>query len=743
MAASAQRRHLYLKISSSLDNTELEDFRRYVAITKCLLPLGRIIRDEAVEICRKLQRLGKLEKGDLSHLSDALLHIGRIDLAEEVNITAAFENEASVYDSGIDDVTRIKRKRKSPSGSKFRGQSVSTSTSDKVLKTNGKRLRSRSRGKSTSSTKERKQSAGTSALPDEISRRPASRSGRRQSSLPLELKSPTDDVSHHFDFVSRKVGSTWSDLARKLGFDHNETDEIRDQHRDHRRRCLEVLNRWKDKKGKDATLKRLKTALTYIGGKNIADILEEDVSSHFDLVSKNIGRGWDGLARKLGFDHNETDEIRDQHRDHRRRCLEVLNKWRDKKGKAATLKRLKTALKYIDRKDVADILEGQQKYAAALPTHKVLKAGSTVEEEDVKIEFPPGSVAEDTFVSVEIDRMPNDHPAAATFAAVTPLLMVTKSEFLKPVKITLPWCWHADGGLGTAVLVCDKNNWSFLETEIEETPDGVVIEVSHFSRLLTFKPHLPGAAAIVDALKSSLTLWNSASESAYIIIDPVITTVDDSRVELLCIPRLHDQDDPFNSEGSGQKERRMIPVRMKKGEKIFLEFSEDKEVVPKPGYIPEFGIYFVHPSRDSGHNRNRTARGGIKMCCTGFCIDLLKELARDVMFSYDLYLVPDNKHGKYEKGKWTGCIGELVKDDVSSHFNFVSRKVGSAWDDLARELGFDHNETDEIRDQHKVHRRRCLEVLTRWGDKKGKAATSKRLETALKKIGKRAVADML
>eukprot|EP00058_Branchiostoma_floridae_P022657 XP_002608147.1 hypothetical protein BRAFLDRAFT_91374 [Branchiostoma floridae] len=58
---------------------------------------------------------------------------------------------------------------------------------------------------------------------------------------------------------------------------------------------------------------------------------------------------------------------------------------------------------------------------------------------------------------------------------------------------------------------------------------------------------------------------------------------------------------------------------------------------------------------------NRTARGGIKMCCTGFCIDLLKELARDVMFSYDLYLVPDNKHGKYEKGKWTGCIGELVK----------------------------------------------------------------------------------
>ncbi|OCT60655.1 glutamate receptor ionotropic, NMDA 2C [Xenopus laevis] len=48
-----------------------------------------------------------------------------------------------------------------------------------------------------------------------------------------------------------------------------------------------------------------------------------------------------------------------------------------------------------------------------------------------------------------------------------------------------------------------------------------------------------------------------------------------------------------------------------------------------------------------------------KLCCKGFCIDILKKLARTVKFSYDLYLVTNGKHGKLVRGMWNGMIGEV------------------------------------------------------------------------------------
>uniref|UniRef100_A0A2K6QQF3 Glutamate receptor n=1 Tax=Rhinopithecus roxellana TaxID=61622 RepID=A0A2K6QQF3_RHIRO len=48
-----------------------------------------------------------------------------------------------------------------------------------------------------------------------------------------------------------------------------------------------------------------------------------------------------------------------------------------------------------------------------------------------------------------------------------------------------------------------------------------------------------------------------------------------------------------------------------------------------------------------------------KLCCKGFCIDILKKLARVVKFSYDLYLVTNGKHGKRVRGVWNGMIGEV------------------------------------------------------------------------------------
>uniref|UniRef100_A0AAY4A6J7 Glutamate receptor n=1 Tax=Denticeps clupeoides TaxID=299321 RepID=A0AAY4A6J7_9TELE len=50
----------------------------------------------------------------------------------------------------------------------------------------------------------------------------------------------------------------------------------------------------------------------------------------------------------------------------------------------------------------------------------------------------------------------------------------------------------------------------------------------------------------------------------------------------------------------------------------------------------------------------------LKQCCKGFCIDILKRLARIVGFTYDLYLVTNGKHGKKIDGVWNGMVGEVV-----------------------------------------------------------------------------------
>lgn len=59
---------------------------------------------------------------------------------------------------------------------------------------------------------------------------------------------------------------------------------------------------------------------------------------------------------------------------------------------------------------------------------------------------------------------------------------------------------------------------------------------------------------------------------------------------------------------------------------------------------------------------NSTSGGAyIKQCCKGFCIDILKKIARNVKFTYDLYLVTNGKHGKKINNVWNGMVGEVLK----------------------------------------------------------------------------------
>eukprot|EP00058_Branchiostoma_floridae_P017154 XP_002602642.1 hypothetical protein BRAFLDRAFT_81923 [Branchiostoma floridae] len=83
------------------------------------------------------------------------------------------------------------------------------------------------------------------------------------------------DIRKCVDMVSKNVRSSWDDLARQLGFDHEEIEEIRDLRGDHRRRCIVVLDRWIDKHGDDATMEDLSEALVQTGKKDVADKLKK------------------------------------------------------------------------------------------------------------------------------------------------------------------------------------------------------------------------------------------------------------------------------------------------------------------------------------------------------------------------------------------------------------------------------------------------------------------------------------
>ncbi len=67
-------------------------------------------------------------------------------------------------------------------------------------------------------------------------------------------------------------------------------------------------------------------------------------------------------------------------------------------------------------------------------------------------------------------------------------------------------------------------------------------------------------------------------------------------------------------------------------------------------------MFLLCSHRIVGHTEPYT-----KLCCKGFCIDILKKLSRNIKFSYDLYLVTNGKHGKLVRGIWNGMIGEVRK----------------------------------------------------------------------------------
>lgn len=68
---------------------------------------------------------------------------------------------------------------------------------------------------------------------------------------------------------------------------------------------------------------------------------------------------------------------------------------------------------------------------------------------------------------------------------------------------------------------------------------------------------------------------------------------------------------------------------------------------------------------------SKKTEGG-RISYSGFCIDLLDELAKILKFTYDIYVSPDGKYGfETENGNWNGMIGELLNEVFKYFFLYV------------------------------------------------------------------------
>ncbi|KAI8513110.1 hypothetical protein Bbelb_097490 [Branchiostoma belcheri] len=90
-----------------------------------------------------------------------------------------------------------------------------------------------------------------------------------------------------------------------------------------------------------------------------------NVQKYVDKVISGVSYKWDNLARKLGFSENKIKGIRTDQPDQDHRCREVLNRWRNREGREATLQVLKQALIDIDERATAESLEGSPRASSS------------------------------------------------------------------------------------------------------------------------------------------------------------------------------------------------------------------------------------------------------------------------------------------------------------------------------------------------------------------------------------------
>ncbi|XP_019633949.1 PREDICTED: uncharacterized protein LOC109477286 [Branchiostoma belcheri] len=229
----------------------------------------------------------------------------------------------------------------------------------------------------------------------------------------------TVDEEEYFDKVVKGVSHKWDDLARKLGFDRNEIKGIGTTESSPDHRCREMLNRWRNREGRKATLQVLNQALINIDERLTAESLDgkktrrkrkrkrkpkqskEDNSSeesslmgndphngpspshnYFIPVAKAVGSYWGKFAvEQLGLTAEDVVNIQVQHPSStERQALQALELWRDRRGRKACREKLAGALRrggFIQTADELDRHNGHEvkvnglitEQAAHIPNH--------------------------------------------------------------------------------------------------------------------------------------------------------------------------------------------------------------------------------------------------------------------------------------------------------------------------------------------------------------------------------------
>ncbi|KAI8513083.1 hypothetical protein Bbelb_097220 [Branchiostoma belcheri] len=452
-----------------------------------------------------------------------------------------------------------------------------------------------------------------------------------------------------------------------------------------------------------------------------------DVQEYFDKVINGISHKWDDLARKLGFNENKINGIRTDQPDQDHRCREVLNRWRNREGRGATLQVLKQALIDIDERATAESLEELQEPQPS--TSKLKKTEKHLEQTPGEKSKKPRTESDSEDGESHEEESPTDPDREASGREITPHLKVLKlgEDMFHPDNVTNPDKFERAVGLfrerakemlgtdmygsGTAYrdgrlsdtltreLITDDMRAAEGEDlyvhvtllgEEEENPIGptgksqVESSTSGFSDVFIKQEPL---SPVKVALSTGLPLHSYSEESSHTVLMESVAEGEHKQGHMK----------------SELQELQPSTSKLKRKEKHLEQTPGEKSKKPRTDSESEDGESHEEGSpRASSSQRKRKRKFPVK--------------------------------NRPAASKQSG---------VRKYFYYTKEKVSSDWKDLAFHLGFEQPDIDNMEGRNRDDKSRCMDLLEEWLKGNGERATIEVLMEALSEAGLQSVLDGL
>ncbi|KAI8495096.1 hypothetical protein Bbelb_270820 [Branchiostoma belcheri] len=513
-------------------------------------------------------------------------------------------------------------------------------------------------------------------------------------------------MEQHFKKVVHNVSHRWDDLARELGFTENEIKGIRTDQPDQDHGCREVLDRWGNREGREATLQVLKQALIDINERLTAESLEVDMEKLIDKVVRYVSRKWDDLARYLHFSLQEIEAIESMKPSPEHRCIEMMHRWRSREGRGATVQVLKQALIDIDERLTAESLEDFQLTLERIfsrlgktDVRKLLRVWSarTGQQERAGIERPQdlmrameksGHIATDDLGMLERDMM----AAGISFPVIVRDIQGVSDKFQHP-RISEATV----GPVGGEVEIP-----GFVKLVV---PQGVL---QRETTITVSTVDIPGILRGEEGVSwTSGYPWSLGKNACpRELLDQVLFS---PAVEV----NLH------GARLSGPVELETWRPPGSEGMECVILKHHDGE-----GWKDITATTLHH----IGYTKQYEDAVEFHVVCRDQSVTAYEE-----MYPHDFTECGTNdaECDLYDRDRIEVAV-TLDGADVTEYFDNVVTKVSHKWDDLARQLGSrTRNEIKEIRASEPDDEHRCRKVLESWRNKMGKEASVQILKQAL------------